>query len=84
MRIFFFFFVLFDNSPLPARYQHKLITRASRSLPARSAASEAAKLSEACFELGFKPACEAKIGTLDPRTTFVGRGFPFSVDNSPA
>lgn len=27
MRIFFFFFVLFDNSPLPARYQHKLITR---------------------------------------------------------
>ena len=73
----------------PGIPRSSLITRASRSLPARSAASEAVipramlactrrgrvsrpsiRLSEACFERGFRPACEVKIGTFDPRTTF--------------
>ena len=59
-------------------YLFLLITRASRSLPARSAASEAERLSEACFERGFRPACEVKTGTFDPRTTFGRPGIPRS------
>ena len=35
-----------------------------------SAASEAERLSEACFERGFRPACEVETGAFDPRTTF--------------
>lgn len=60
---------------MPKRhYLFLLITRASRSLPARSAESEAERLSEACFERGFRPTCEVKTGTFDPRTTFCRSG----------
>ena len=60
---------------MPKRhYLFLLITRASRSLPARSAASEAERLSEACFERGFRPTCEVKTGIFDPRTTFCRPG----------
>ena len=50
-----------------------LITRASRSLPARSAASEVERLS-AAHERGFRPACEIKTGTFDPQPIFCRLG----------
>ena len=38
--------------------------------------NEAVRLSEACFERGFRPTCEVKTGTFDPRTTFCRPGLP--------
>ena len=58
-----------DNSPLPARYQIK------------NDNSPVLQDSLPDFERGFRPACEVKTGTFDPRTTFCRPGgLPLSVN----
>ena len=62
--------LIFDNS------RFALVTK--RLLPLTN---EAARLS-AVHERGFRPTCEVKARTFDPRTTFLSTGdFPFSVNS---